>query len=263
MKKAKRLYPTPALEKGLDILELFAREPAGLTKSEVARRLDRSVSEIFRMLLCLEERGYIACAGRDERFYLTLKTFRLATEYPPIKRLTSEALPIMQDVVHRINQSCHMGVLERGQVVIVSQADSPVSPALHVKAGSVVDLMHASTGYVILAYLPAEARSHAIEIWQHQAGTRVSADMEEHLTRIRAQGYEQRESYEIRGIINISYPILDENGHAVAAFTVPYIERMENTVTPQKVRSVLCGAAFRLTEAIGGRAAKSSVMEEQ
>ncbi len=35
-KKASPRYPTPALEKGLDILELFAREPVGLTKSDVA-----------------------------------------------------------------------------------------------------------------------------------------------------------------------------------------------------------------------------------
>jgi DNA-binding IclR family transcriptional regulator len=46
-KRASRQYPTPALEKGLDILELFASEPAGLSKSDVARRLDRTVSEIF------------------------------------------------------------------------------------------------------------------------------------------------------------------------------------------------------------------------
>ena len=38
-KQAGRQYPTPALEKGLDILELFAREPNGLTKSDVARKL--------------------------------------------------------------------------------------------------------------------------------------------------------------------------------------------------------------------------------
>jgi len=44
-------YPTPALEKGLDILELLANHPTGLTKSEVARSLDRTVSEIFRMLV--------------------------------------------------------------------------------------------------------------------------------------------------------------------------------------------------------------------
>ena len=75
---AKRRYPTPALEKGLDILELFAHEPAGLTKSDVARRLNRTVSEIFRMLLCLEERGYIGRAEDDDRFRLSLKIFRMA-----------------------------------------------------------------------------------------------------------------------------------------------------------------------------------------
>src|SRR5260370_39333624 len=53
-------YPTPALEKGLDILELLVNHPMGLTKSEVARSLARTVSEIFRMLVCLEERGYIS-----------------------------------------------------------------------------------------------------------------------------------------------------------------------------------------------------------
>jgi hypothetical protein len=40
----KRDYPTPALEKGLDILELFASTPGGLTVSEVARTLNRTVS---------------------------------------------------------------------------------------------------------------------------------------------------------------------------------------------------------------------------
>src|SRR5260370_4011048 len=43
-------YPTPALEKGLDILELLANHPTGLTQSEVARSLDPTVSEIFRIL---------------------------------------------------------------------------------------------------------------------------------------------------------------------------------------------------------------------
>ncbi len=56
--ETKRYYPTPALEKGLDILELFASTPEGLTVSEVARRLERTVSEIFRMILCLEQRGW-------------------------------------------------------------------------------------------------------------------------------------------------------------------------------------------------------------
>lgn len=252
MKQSKRTYPTPALEKGLDILELFAREPGGLNKSEVARSLGRTVSEIFRMLLCLEERGYIARSDEDERFYLTLKIFRMATEYPPVKRLASEALPVMQDIVHKLNQSCHLGVLENGHVVIIAQADSPVSPGFYVKAGSIVDLMHAATGHVILAHLPPEQRDRAIARWQQQTGHRIPKDLDEHLTHIRARGYEERESYEIRGIINITYPVLDENNQAIAALTVPYLARMEDQVTLKKVRAVLREGSLKLTEAIGG-----------
>lgn len=252
LKIPKRRYPTPALEKGLDILELFAREPGGLTKSEVSRRLNRTVSEIFRMLLCLEERGYIARSENDDRFRLTLLIFRMALEYPPTKRLVSEALPIMQDVVHKLNQSCHLGVLEGGQVVIVAQADSPVSPGFYVKAGSIVDLMHAATGHVILAHLPQELSTRAIEMWQHLTENRVPKDLYAHLEKIRAQGYEERDSYQINGVINISYPILDERGNAVAALTVPYLARIEGSTTPKTVRSVLRDASLKLSEAIGG-----------
>src|SRR5579875_1549790 len=68
-------YAVPALEKGLDVLELLARQSQGLTKSQLARELNRTVSEIFRMLVCLERRGYIAPVEED-RYSLTLRLFQ-------------------------------------------------------------------------------------------------------------------------------------------------------------------------------------------
>ena len=90
-----RTYATPALEKGLDVIELLAMQPGGLTKSEISRLLDRTVSEIFRMLLCLEGRGYIA-QSNDDRYSLTLKLFKLVQEHPPTERLIARALPVMR-----------------------------------------------------------------------------------------------------------------------------------------------------------------------
>ena len=84
----------------MDILELFASTPEDMTVSEVARRLDRTVSEIFRMILCLEQRGYLAQTLNRERYQLTLRLFRLAQEHPPTKRLVTEAVPLM----HRLAQ---------------------------------------------------------------------------------------------------------------------------------------------------------------
>src|SRR3984957_15531311 len=141
--KASSRYPTPALEKGLDILEMFASEPTGLTKSDVARKLGRTISEIFRMLLCLEDRASLSQSPGTDRSTLPLHLFKPAQEHPPIKRMTMQALPIMQQVAHELSQSCHLGVLNGGQVVIIAQVDSTVSPGFYVKAGAVVDLMHA------------------------------------------------------------------------------------------------------------------------
>ena len=46
---SQQLYAAPALEKGLDILELLSRQEAGLTRRDIAERLGRSVSEVFRL----------------------------------------------------------------------------------------------------------------------------------------------------------------------------------------------------------------------
>src|SRR5260370_41077419 len=86
-------YATPALEKGLDILELLATVSEALTHSEIASRLGRTINEVFRMLVCLEERGYISRTGSDERYQLTLKLFEIVHYYHPLQRLVTQARP--------------------------------------------------------------------------------------------------------------------------------------------------------------------------
>ena len=52
-------YRAPALDKGLDILELLAGVDGGLTQAEIAKKLDRSPNEFYRMLDRLVRRGYV------------------------------------------------------------------------------------------------------------------------------------------------------------------------------------------------------------
>lgn len=247
----KRQYQTPALEKGLDILELFASTPGGPTVSEVARFLNRTVSEIFRMLLCLEQRGYLAQSENRERYHLTLRLFRLAQEHPPTKRLVTEALPIMHGVAHDLRQSCHMGVVDGGHVVILAQVDSPESTGFYVKMGSKVDLMHAATGHVILAYQSEDAYQRALDEWNNETKRRKPADLDDHLAKIRRRGYERRASYEVKGIVNISFPVLSAQGNAVAGLTVPYFKRIEDKISIPDVVEVLRLASQQISEALG------------
>jgi DNA-binding IclR family transcriptional regulator len=247
----KRHYPTPALEKGLDILELFASTPEGLTVSEAARRLNRTVSEIFRMILCLEQRGYLAQSPNKERYHLTLRLFRLAQEHPPTKRLVTEALPIMHWLSHELRQSCHLGIIDGGHVVILAQVDSPESTGFYVKMGSKVDLMHAATGHVILAHLSEDARARAIEEWRSETKKRKPVDLDEHLAKILARGHERRASYEVAGVVNISFPVLNVQGQAIAGLTVPFVKRLEDTIGIADAVNSLREASRKISEAMG------------
>jgi DNA-binding IclR family transcriptional regulator len=246
-------YATPALEKGLDVLELLARQSEGLTKSQMARELNRTVSEMFRMLVCLERRGYIAMVGQ-EKYSLTLKLFQLVQEHPPTERLIADALPVMQRFAHDSLQSCHLGVLEDAKVVILAQVNAPTSVGFYVKPGSTVNIMEAASGYVILAHNSPEQRERTLAEWSRQTGSKPPRDLAEHLQRIRKIGYEKRASYQVKGVVNISFPILDSTGTALGALTVPYIQYSTDTAPIGYVTESLRKAAAEITACIGGRA---------
>ena len=248
----KNSYATPALEKGLDVIELLAQQPSGLTKSEISRELNRTVSEIFRMLVCLERRGYIAQVD-GERYALTLKLFKLVQEHPPTERLIAEALPVMHQVAHETQQSCHMGIIEGAEVTILAQVNAPTSVGFYVKLGSSVELMEASTGYVILAHQEDEHRARTLAEWKRLTRSELPSDLPAHLARIKRQGYESRPSYKVRGVTNISYPIFDGRGSAIGALTVPFIQHVDSIANVSEVSASLKKASREISAAIGGR----------
>jgi DNA-binding IclR family transcriptional regulator len=88
-------YSAPALEKGLDIIELLSEQDVGLTQSEIARALGRSVGEIFRMLMVLQDRGYVSQDPLSDRYVLTTFIFEIAHRIPIVGRLTAAATPLV------------------------------------------------------------------------------------------------------------------------------------------------------------------------
>src|SRR5258708_12294291 len=95
MSGQKRLpvYAAPALEKGLDILECLAEQRVPLTQSQLARVLRRSPSELFRMLSCLEQRGYVRKDPASAAYALTLRLFELSRTHSPYHHLTKAPPP--------------------------------------------------------------------------------------------------------------------------------------------------------------------------
>ena len=111
--------------------------------------------------------------------------------------------------------------------------------------------MHAATGHVILAFQPDDAYRRRLDEWMFETKKRKPAGLSGHLTKIRSRGYERRPSYEVRGVVNISFPVLSAQGNAVAGLTVPYVKRIEDTISIPDIVSVLRVASRQISESMG------------
>jgi len=248
-----RLYAAPALEKGLDILEALCRSERPLTQKEIAQILGRSVGEIYRMIACLVGRNYVTLA--DESSYaITTKLFELAHVNPPTHRLLFEATPIMQRLAGELDQSCHLTIYGQGKQVVLCKVDTPSGMGFAVRAGAELDVLISASGRVLLAFQDDETRKLRIEESLQRRPEQANPQIGTLLDSIRAAGYESIPSVQVRGLFAVSFPILDTQGRAIAALTVPYAERIDQVQRKSipEVTDALRRAARTLSARIGG-----------
>ncbi len=247
-----KVYTAPALEKGLDILEMLCKTEAPMSQKEIAKRLDRSVGEIYRMLNCLVSRNYLAQI--DENYTLTTKLFEMAHQSPPTHRLLHEARPIMQRLSSELDQSCHLTIYGQGKQVVIAKVDVPSGMGFSVRIGAELDVIVSVSGRVLLAFQDNEVTELRIREALDRQPDHYDGQLSSRLNYIRGKGFESAFSVQVRGLYAVSYPILDSQNHAIAALTVPYAERIDQVQRPSiiEVETTLGKAAALLSSKIGG-----------
>lgn len=251
---SEKKYAAPALEKGLDILELLSEQEFGLSQVDIARKLQRSVGEIFRMIVVLQDRGYVMLEPGSDKYMLTTFLFEIAHRTPLVKRLTALAGPSMRRLTSEINQSAHLAILSGDHILVVGQVDSPGNNIMSVRLGAKIEIWRASSGRVILAHLPTENLRETIE--KAPLPDDISlATLESELNHIREVGHEVMDSYVVGGVVNISAPIIDHSGQAIAALTVPHIKRSDDTVSFRDCVDRMLEVTNSLSASLGGDAA--------
>jgi DNA-binding IclR family transcriptional regulator len=252
---ARRVYSVPAAEKVLDILEFMSDRAEGLTATEIANGMGRSVHEIYRVLLLLEARGYLYQRATSDGYRLSLKLFDLAHRLPSVRRLSDSALDEMQELAPRTLQSCHLGVLNGHEFLIVLQIDSPLPMRYGVVLGAKFDFSETSGGTVIFAHLPEAQQERLL---RHIAADGRPKDeigqVRARAAAIREAGCEIRQSLAVAGVTNIAAPIFDHQGQCVAALTVPYVLQRAATVPLEAVRDMALTAARGISANLGAQA---------
>lgn len=213
-------YRAPALEKGLDVIELLAAEKSPLNLSAISQRLGRSSGELFRMLQVLEFKGFITTSENGTGYVLTNKLFALAMAQAPVRSLVETALPVMRKLSHDIGQSCHMTVASEDQIVVITRIERPGDLGFSVRIGYRREIVRATSGLVLFAYQDDETR----RTWLKRC--RLKGDAAEafiaRADAVRDRGHHEAASDFVRGIVDLSAPIL-RGDVAVAALVVPFV----------------------------------------
>jgi len=243
-------YRAPALEKGLDVLELLAAARTPLTLSQISTRLDRSVSELFRMVQVLETRGYVAASTRSEGFELTNKLFSLGLSRGPNQNLLLNALPVMERLSDETRQACHLAIASDDRMVVVARVEAPGDLGFSVRVGYQRHLCRATSGLVIYAFQKPEVRRKWAEFLRPGVSAEEWTAFETRAADALAKGYVAVKSGYAEGITDISCPIRNDIA-VVAALTMPFIQSSESADMEETLEH-LKGAAEALSRALGG-----------
>jgi DNA-binding IclR family transcriptional regulator len=242
MESTANRYSAPALEKGLDILEALAAEPAGLSQQAVAAKLDRTVGEIFRMLEVLVARGFVDRDAGTGRYALGLKLFDLSHRHPPTRRLLEAALPAMRALADATRQSVHLSVRAGERLLVLAQAEGFSDMGFSVKPGSSYPFAaERSSARVLAAFGDAEGRAM------------LGAAMLPVLGRIRRAGFLLTPSHTIAGVTDVCAPVRDAHGAAVATLNLTVLARRGAVPAPRSLAPLVQGAAAQVSAAVGWR----------
>ena len=239
-------YTAPALEKGFNVIELLSERPHGLTVSEIAAGLGLSMSEIFRILMVMERRGWLRRTAGD-RLRVATKVLDLAFKATPAEELIQVSAPFMRELVQRVEQSCHLVIGNGDKGLVVFRQQTPGPTVFAVRIGAEITLEETCSGHVLLAYDAADLNPERVKAAQN--GVLATP-----LQRIRSRGYEMMKSARTLGVTDISCPIFDGQGRAIAALTIPYLQLVDGTQTVEKdeARDCLQEIAARISDEMNG-----------
>ncbi len=222
----KASYAAPALEKGLDILELLAEVGEPLSTRVIAERLARSKGEIFRMVFVLLQRGYLVREAGTDRLGLSRRLFDLGIRTPGGRQLTSIVLPLMERFSEESGHAAHLVVLSRGQTVVLATTSGHLDASVIVRPGYGRPALEANSGLLILAF-QSETRRQALmrDASAEERAQLGSAGLLEVFADIRSLGHRVAPSRDIMAVTDIACPVLGPAGQAEAAILVPSLMR--------------------------------------
>jgi DNA-binding IclR family transcriptional regulator len=217
-------YLAPNLERALVVIELLKEFPQGLTLSQIQEYSDFPMSSLSKIVLALEERGYLVKCEQSEILILSKKILNIGLSTLLESKIIENSLPFMRQLRDEIEETVLLGTLVGEEGVLLEQVQGSHSFTIMLKLGKSF-LLHASApGKAIMAFLPeAEAKTIITNMeftkFNERTITNIQ-DYEKELNKIRELGYAVDYAEEIEGVHCVAAPIFNQMGHPISVIWI-------------------------------------------
>ncbi|RZT12753.1 IclR family transcriptional regulator [Kribbella sp. VKM Ac-2569] len=244
------------LERGLAVIRAFSTDAPSLTLSEVARAVGITPATARRILLTLEELGYVRSDNR--RFSLTPRVLALGWAYLSSLDLGELAGPFMEELSAKTRESCSIATLDLPDIVYVARVPTSRIMTVALGVGARLPAYPTSMGRVLLSALPDEDLTAYLETLQAEPLTdrtiTTPGDLRASITQARADGYALVDQELELGLRSIAAPIHNSRGRIIAALNVSaHASRSTSTSLCEEFLPHLQQAATQITTALTHR----------
>ncbi|MER9865389.1 IclR family transcriptional regulator C-terminal domain-containing protein [Mesorhizobium sp. M0185] len=234
-----------SLERGLAVMEILARYPAGMTLTEMGDEAGLTRAGARRFLLTLVAAGYATQSGR--LFSLSPRLLTIARTWLGGASLWTFSAPIMREVAAQLNEACSAAVLSGEDVVYVARVPGRRILSVSLDVGTRLPAHCTSMGRVLLASLAPDAletflRQAKIERRTPKTITKRPL-LAAAIRKAAADGFAIVDEELELGLRSIAVPIDDRAGRTVAAINVSTqsarfsVEEMEREILPELQRA--------------------------
>jgi IclR family KDG regulon transcriptional repressor len=238
MEKDSNTYNVRAVERATWILSAFDGEHAERGVSEIAQATGLHKATAHRIIMTLLNCGFLERTADGEKFRLGLRLVELGLG--ALRRLDfrQAAFPYMQQLVERFDETCDLGIFDRGRVLYVEVVHSEHSLTVAARVGRHLPVHCTASGRVLLAFLPPEVVEPILSgPLPACTGKTITcpARLREELEATRQRGYGlDDEEFEV-GIRAVSVPIRDIDGNLIAAMSML---GPSNRLTPERIAEI-------------------------
>ena len=252
----KREGTVQVVSNALKILEILSNsQKCGV--SELARTLGCQKGTVFRLLSTLKKEGYIIQDEESEKYYLSLKLFKIGSHRVNSLDFNMAALPVITQLSQETKETIHLCTVENDQLVYIQKIESTyaLKVTMMSRVGESTPLYCTGVGKVLLANQGTEKIQRYLkntELQKFTENTIVSQhDLIIELDKIRSAGIAyDNEEHEL-GVRCVAAPIFNQVGNTIAALSIsgPTVRMVDEKL--ESMRELVKNAAYEISAKIG------------